>query len=79
MRTLPMSQFRDSVSECVREAEESGERIAITRHGAVVAFLVPAKEATQNLRDHPMVGSLKDDPREVEEILADLRKPRHAV
>lgn len=79
MKTLAVTQFRDSVSECIREAEERGERIAITRHGAVVAYLVPVKEAPQNLREHPLFGSLKNDPRAPDEILADLRKPRHAV
>jgi prevent-host-death family protein len=78
MRTLPLSRFRDSASECVREAERTGERIAITRHGQVVAYLVPAK-AGRGVRQHPMFGSLADDPRTPDEILADLRKPRHAV
>ena len=78
MKTLPLTQFRDSASECVRETEETGERIAITRHGVVVAYLVPAK-ASLAVRDHPMFGALKDDPRKPNEILADLRKPRHAL
>ena len=77
MKTLPLTQFRDSVSECVRNTEERGERIAITRHGVVVAYLVPAKAALE-IRQHPMYGCLKDDPRSPEEILADLRNPRHA-
>jgi len=78
MKTLPVAKFRDSVSECIRAAEETGERIAITRHGLVVAFLVPAK-ACPDLREHPMFGLLQEDPRSPDEILADLRKPRHAV
>lgn len=78
MKTLPLTQFRDSVSECVRETEEKGERIAITRHGVVVAYLVPAK-ASMAVRDHPMFGSRKDDPRTPDGILADLRKPRHGL
>jgi prevent-host-death family protein len=78
VKTLPLTQFRDSVSECIRETEEKGERIAITRHGVVVAYLVPAR-ASVEVREHPMFGSLKDDPRTPDEILADLRKPRHAL
>ncbi len=76
---MALTQFRDSVSECVRAAEEQGERIAITRHGEIVAYLVPVKERVLDPAEHPMFGSLRDDPRSVDEILAELRKPRHAV
>ena len=78
MKTLALTQFRDSASECVRETERSGERIAITRHGEIVAYLIPAK-APASVFDHPMFGSLADDPRSPEEILSDIRKPRDAV
>jgi antitoxin (DNA-binding transcriptional repressor) of toxin-antitoxin stability system len=74
---MPLTLFRDSVSECVKEAQSSGEKIAITRHGEVVAYLVPAGAPIADLKSHPMFGSLRDDPRSPEEILASIRAPRH--
>ena len=42
-------ELKDNLSEYVRRAE-SGERIAITAHGRVVAMLVPAEAATRGRR-----------------------------
>lgn len=42
-------ELKDNLSEYVRRAE-SGERIAITAHGRVVAMLVPAETTTRGRR-----------------------------
>lgn len=45
-RTLPAARVKAEFAECVRKAE-AGEAVVITRHGRVVAALVPADRLEQ--------------------------------
>ena len=42
MRTLGIRELRDSLSEVLRQVAEDGEIVEITKHGRVVARVVPA-------------------------------------
>lgn len=46
MRRVPSTEAKARFAEVLRTAE-GGERIAISRNGRVVAYLVPAEEAEQ--------------------------------
>jgi prevent-host-death family protein len=41
MQAMGIREFRDTLTTAIRRVE-AGERLAITRDGAVVAYLVPA-------------------------------------
>ncbi len=44
MRQVPTTEVKSRFAEFLREIEQ-GERLAISRHGKVIAYLVPAEDA----------------------------------
>jgi len=49
VRAAGIRELKDNLSEYVRRVE-SGERIAVTAHGRVVAMLVPAEKGVRGRR-----------------------------
>ena len=56
-RTLSVTEFKAHCTEELRIVEETGERIAITRHGKTIAF-VEAVELAQPKTIGDIIGSL---------------------
>jgi prevent-host-death family protein len=44
MRSVGIRELRERASEILRDVSERGEEVSITRHGRVVAVLVPPRE-----------------------------------
>ncbi len=51
MKSMGVRELKANISEVLREVDEEGEIIEVTRHGQVIARLVPARSATQVDRD----------------------------
>jgi prevent-host-death family protein len=51
MKSIGVRELKANISEMLREVEEAGEVIEVTRHGHVVARLVPASSAVPVDRD----------------------------
>lgn len=51
MRTVGVRELKANVSEILREVEERGEIIEVTRHNHVIARLVPARTTHRIDRD----------------------------
>jgi prevent-host-death family protein len=49
MRHVPITEFKDHLSELVAAAE-AGEEVVITRHGRATVKLVPVKEPLEERR-----------------------------
>jgi antitoxin (DNA-binding transcriptional repressor) of toxin-antitoxin stability system len=64
----------------ILEALERNEEVTVLYHGKVKGVIKPVrKEPRQKVVEHPMFGMLKDDASAVDEIMMNLRKPRHAL
>ena len=67
MRSLGAFQVKTHLSQLLKEVEEKGEIIAITRHGQRVAMLVPAtrenpiQDAIHSIRKNRIGVKLGDD------------------
>lgn len=51
MKTMGVRELKANISEALREVDEEGVIIEVTRHGQVIARLVPARSATHVDRD----------------------------
>ena len=43
MRTIGVRELKANISEVLRAVDEEGETVEVTRHGQVIARLVPAR------------------------------------
>jgi hypothetical protein len=54
----------------------------VTYRGKVKGVIVPnggkTKKTKMRMEDHPFFGMNRDDPRSVEEVMNELRKPRYS-
>ncbi len=53
MQTIGSFQAKTHLSKFLKQVEEKGETIAITRHGQIIAFLVPA------LKENPVTLAIE--------------------
>jgi prevent-host-death family protein len=51
MKTMGVRDLKANISEALREVDEEGEIIEVTRHGQVIARLIPARHSTLLDRD----------------------------
>ncbi len=51
MKSMGVRELKANISEVLREVDEGGEIIEVTRHGQVIARLVPARSAPHIDRD----------------------------
>ena len=83
MKQVPVTSFKDRVSEFVAEAQ-AGEEIIITRHGKEAARLVPPvvdkaaarKQAVQRIREFRASIKGKYDPVSTDDLLRWLEESR---
>lgn len=73
-----MFEAKTQLSKLVA-AVRDGEEVTLTQHGKPVARIVPMEERTYgaDFSQHPAFGMLSNDTRSVEEIMQEIRKPRH--
>jgi len=58
---------------------ELNESVEVLYRDEVKGAIVPAKRKKKYIsKDHPFFGMWADDPRTVEEIMGELRKPRYS-
>jgi antitoxin (DNA-binding transcriptional repressor) of toxin-antitoxin stability system len=62
-------------------ALERNERVTVTYRGKVKGVIVPKGEkpgkAKMRMQQHPFFGMNSDDPRPVQEVMNELRRPRY--
>ncbi len=65
----------------VLAALDRREQVTLTSHGKVRGTIIPAgPTSSTQVVDHPFFGCLRDDEREVDEVMEDLRGGRfHAL
>lgn len=51
MKTIGVRELKANISELLREVHENGEIVEVTRHGQVIARLVPARQTPPVDRD----------------------------
>ena len=51
MKSMGVRELKANISEVLREVDEEGEIIEVTRHGQLIARLVPARHTTSIDRD----------------------------
>jgi prevent-host-death family protein len=56
---VPVAEAKAKFSELIKRAE-AGEEVLVTRHGKVVARLVPPTDALPEKK--PLLGAFKDEP-----------------
>ncbi len=68
----------DSEMQEVLEALERNEEVPVFYHGQLKGIIMPVRKKKKFIsKDHPSFGMWADDPRSVEEIMEELRKPRY--
>ena len=63
----------------VLRALERNERVTVTYRGKPKGVIIPLhekKKKRMRMEDHPFFGSMRDDPRTVEQVMDELRGPR---
>ena len=62
----------------VLKALDRNEEVKVLYHGKVKGIIVPKKnKLTKGIKKHPFFGILKDNKREVDEIMKGLRRKRY--
>ncbi len=51
MKTMGIKELKKNLSEVLREVEESGQTVAVSNRGRIVARLIPAQSARTHKRD----------------------------
>jgi prevent-host-death family protein len=51
MKTVGVRELKANISDILRQVEEEGEVVEVTRHGHVIARLMPAEQAQPVDRD----------------------------
>ena len=84
VRTVGIRELKANISEILREIEEKGEIVEVTRHGNVVARLVPARSGLSDAEIRVALTSLDaftaemgkhvTEPTNVAELLEDIRR-----
>ncbi len=70
-------QLRYRMKDVLR-ALERNESVEILYRGKVKGTIIPVHQRKKPIsKDHPSFGMWADDPRSVEEIMEELRKPRY--
>ena len=70
-------QLRYRMKDVLR-ALERNESVQILYRGKVKGTIIPVQRQKKPIStDHPSFGMWADDPRSVEEIMEELRKPRY--
>jgi prevent-host-death family protein len=84
VRTIGIRELKANISEILRQVEEKGEIVEVTRHGSVVARLVPARSGLSDAEIRAALASLDSlaieiskhvkGPTNVAEMLSDMRR-----
>jgi prevent-host-death family protein len=51
MRVIGVRELKANISEILRQVEEEGEVVEVTRHGHVIARLMPVEQVQSDERD----------------------------
>lgn len=64
----------------ILQALERNEEVTVLYHGKVKGIIMPVKQPeTRKVSEHPFFGMAKSTEAPVEEVMTELRKPRHAL
>jgi prevent-host-death family protein len=84
LRTVGIRELKANISDILRQVEEKGEIVEVTRHGNVVARLVPARSRLSDAEIRASLASLDalaaeiskhiKGPTNVAEMLSDMRR-----
>ena len=63
----------------ILEALERNEEVTVLYHGKVKGVIKPARKTKkQKVVEHPFFGMHESEPKSVDSVMDELRKPRHA-